>query len=1380
MNHSVELNSLNVEKKEVEDLQQSSIDENNTNNNNENIQNIQNINNNNNNNNNTTDNNTNNSNSNSSNSSSTSTSPKEYQRLINRNSDDEEEESISIKKSLSKSLRQSLSLQQGSGYKKLDGYDSSPLSSLPDSGVDEMEVESSFSNEKNYHRKGFRKSTNHYYNNDFDEKFNLSTIRGFFYYIFFSLRYTLLGDLRVAIKYVYNNSKKNLKSLILGLLTVFLVVLFISFLQNLIQASPIVFLKLSEDQSGELDLVLTASGDSIASTNTSLQSGGGLKGISYGQRDEGVGAPSPFPTSFSDFDINKYFINSTYLTKTLAPASMVHGVAPRWMSLAVMRSETVEASLILLVMNTQLEKDLDLGRGWNHPPLVGNQAHITSTFLRRIGVLPNVGQTVDMHLDFVDIMARLGASGAIPTLEQFEKMIENYIGQPIPNKIDISLYVFLYKLDHPDVDVVGLLKEYFGNGVSDNGNTLYPKIIIENYYNSFRGELVIDRTLVVIDGIDEPGGKYPSSLGNVGVLESAFINDLIQERLLNVSARLNSRNLTEIEDFFELASAIYPNLNITQFFEQYKSFIQNFKNFATNFKIDDYAMSPIVMLENRVSIYTSDDKQMKLSMMEFTNQVATRLGYSYPAAFTTPLSTTLAIFKYTKLSLNQIFNCVATVLLVLGALMIYSLLLSDVEGKTFEYGMLRAQGMRHYSLIILLLTQAIYFSIPGILFGLFFGWTLYAVVAHFVYQFVIVPINLTFYPTAIVSGILMGFFMPIVANIAPIQRALSRTLRDALDVYHQVKNETIVKIMKLEEVGVDPLQTLLSILAVLVGFTVYYLIPMSYTFRNLNLFFVILTAILMGMLFGLSMLAQSIQSFVERAIVFLLIWGNDRRVLYNLVRKNLFSHSNRNSKTATMFTISLTFIIFTGCVFRLQGHNIQELVKLGIGSDISVQSLSSRSPLPEIELRGYLDNEIVNNSKTSVAGYTVVSFPLDSVINIRETRLKTLADNPDVRVRVYGLESNFLQNVYRQFYDYSQLSQTIKFPTVPGTNGKLPDIVNSLFTNAHKQILIPEDQGGKISPPPSIISTNSTIFDPTNPIWWWLRNHFTNDYVYRNYTDVVISEAFRLSAGASPNTPFNLFINFKQFATATNSINLLAKPQSMVSMFPSFFFSSYAQTAVQSPVLISMNEFYNIMGLVYNLTSDSSVIMPSTPPKSKILVRLKEGTTQLQREGVINGLKNYIKTDNIQVIDTQFLLDSTTTAVTILDIFFYTVSCAAIILCFFMLWVSFSANIHENSWEFGVLRSLGLTNFQVTRIYIYEALVLILSSMILGLLIGLGIALTLTLQFDLFTQLPFSFQFPYGWFFGVLGSSIIIAILVSWSASAEYRNRQIASVLKGK
>ncbi len=64
-----------------------------------------------------------------------------------------------------------------------------------------------------------------------------------------------LANLTVAVKYVITDTKRHKRDWVIGFVTVFLVVLFTSLLQNAISKSPIVFLKLAEDQVGEYDLV---------------------------------------------------------------------------------------------------------------------------------------------------------------------------------------------------------------------------------------------------------------------------------------------------------------------------------------------------------------------------------------------------------------------------------------------------------------------------------------------------------------------------------------------------------------------------------------------------------------------------------------------------------------------------------------------------------------------------------------------------------------------------------------------------------------------------------------------------------------------------------------------------------------------------------------------------------------------------------------------------------------------------------------------------------------------------------------------------------------------------------------------------------------------
>lgn len=54
----------------------------------------------------------------------------------------------------------------------------------------------------------------------------------------------------------------------------------------------------------------------------------------------------------------------------------------------------------------------------------------------------------------------------------------------------------------------------------------------------------------------------------------------------------------------------------------------------------------------------------------------------------------------------------------LSALLIYSLMIADVEEKTFEMGMLRALGLRTVSIVQLIILQSMLFSVPGIIIGI--------------------------------------------------------------------------------------------------------------------------------------------------------------------------------------------------------------------------------------------------------------------------------------------------------------------------------------------------------------------------------------------------------------------------------------------------------------------------------------------------------------------------------------------------------------------------------------------------------------------------------------------------------------------------------------
>lgn len=68
-------------------------------------------------------------------------------------------------------------------------------------------------------------------------------------------------------------------------------------------------------------------------------------------------------------------------------------------------------------------------------------------------------------------------------------------------------------------------------------------------------------------------------------------------------------------------------------------------------------------------------------------------------------------------------------------------------------------------------------------------------------------------------------------------------------------------------------------------------------------------------------------------------------------------------------------------------------------------------------------------------------------------------------------------------------------------------------------------------------------------------------------------------------------------------------------------------------------------------------------------------------------------------------------------------------LCFFSLSSSMSANLLEQAKEIGILRAIGFRKTRITMLYVYEAFILVLASSLMGILVGVGVAWSMTVQF---------------------------------------------------
>lgn len=274
--------------------------------------------------------------------------------------------------------------------------------------------------------------------------------------------------------------------------------------------------------------------------------------------------------------------------------------------------------------------------------------------------------------------------------------------------------------------------------------------------------------------------------------------------------------------------------------------------------------------------------------------------------------------------MNTILATIIAFLAILCSQLIYSLMLSDVEEKTYEFGMLRALGFNTRSIMITIIIQAFFFAIPGLLSGLAVAAVLNLGMRGVLYNLTNNSSTYGLSSGSLLVGTSIGILLPLFSNVVPIQRALGKNLRASLDMYHRSAGELAVSIKSLEEYGLSVSQLLMAIMLVVFGVLTYFVAPTSFLYGHFEIFFGILNALLLMMILGLTFIAVLLVPTVQKVFISIFLCFNRKdRKLKLVILKNLESHKKRNTKTAIMFAICLSFLIFAGSTFALLGRMIE-------------------------------------------------------------------------------------------------------------------------------------------------------------------------------------------------------------------------------------------------------------------------------------------------------------------------------------------------------------------------------------------------------------------------------------------------------------------------
>jgi ABC-type antimicrobial peptide transport system permease subunit len=230
-------------------------------------------------------------------------------------------------------------------------------------------------------------------------------------------------------------------------------------------------------------------------------------------------------------------------------------------------------------------------------------------------------------------------------------------------------------------------------------------------------------------------------------------------------------------------------------------------------------------------------------------------------------------------------------------------------------------------------------------------------------------------------------------------------------------------------------------------------------------------------------------------------------------------------------------------------------------------------------------------------------------------------------------------------------------------------------------------------------------------------------------------------------------------------------------------YSSYNTLARNSPVYISTtqmkklidieSELYDVnFGNVTNLTVDGV-------RKKQFLLKYQDDASTELRQMIYFAMNNYLGNLNCFTIQIDDVIDISEKVKKVIGYIFLVLGIIALILSFFLIWTSFYSNIRENIAEYGIMRSIGVTKAQSTRIYLYEAATIILTSIIIGTFIGIIISTSLILQFDIFIELPFIFNFPFQFYFILIIVGLFLGLLGSYYPTYAVNTLSLVKIMKG-
>lgn len=702
--------------------------------------------------------------------------------------------------------------------------------------------------------------------------------------------------------------------------------------------------------------------------------------------------------------------------------------------------------------------------------------------------------------------------------------------------------------------------------------------------------------------------------------------------------------------------------------------------------------------------------------------------------------------KLEILSFSEILSMIFTIAIVfvsiiamlISGILINGILKTSVEERIREFGIFRTLGAHKYYNLAIVILQGFLLCNFGTISGI--------VLALFGTKFLIIPFanNILLSNIAILGGATLSFdftifsvilaysigiSVGIIVSISPAIKVMKLQIIESIHPYRH--EDTLYHLRKKSTVNMKLI--IMGIILALNGGFIYLIIPRILIGANLSLMAGTLIVVLMVFLIGITLAGLGLMPIILKFIIG--IFKPLAKRLYQVVRIFVYRYQRRNTSTIIIFALSFSFVIFTSILLEDLSSTVQTGVYLNYGSDLL------------IETEGWEEDEEFNGGMFGGGG----GFGgFSNSIHIQ--------NNDDNLVNSDKIFTTDFEEELLTFNGIERISSVLIRPYQ----------LNQLYSQDDKEFMIEiGDYAGLSTQEISLIGIDERYQYTINTQYLKFTRGDSNIAFQKiqneNELNCIISESIAIQSNFELGDKVRVVVHRGEEVE-----RFVFRIVGMASSIPGFSeeFTGSASTSGHGGVLISHENYLDLMEI------------PEPTWVDRIFIKLRNDYVSLSSSIEEDIDNTYREIYNYDINNLAESIERQEASFSIMDTFFMLILMATVIICLFGLLSSSYSSIIERKKEIGIIRTLGLKGKEINKLFILEALIIMLSSGTVGVIVGWATGWLFGSSLSLLSDMPYQFYFPWTSFLTIYGISILFIYFGMKALLRKARKKKIVEIYR--